>query len=55
LHEIDTPLGEGVDGDNGVQRSRVGACLVVKNLAGWALFDCLDTIFENRGPKIADT
>jgi hypothetical protein len=55
LHEIDTPLGEGSDGNNGVKRIRVGVCILVKDLAGWAFFDCLNTIFENQGPKVANT
>ena len=38
-----------------MQRSRVGVCLLVEDLAGWAFFDGLDAIFENRGPKVAST
>jgi hypothetical protein len=37
-----------------MQWSGVGACLFVKNLAGWAFFDCLNTIFENREKKVDD-
>jgi len=55
LNKINSPFGEGVDGDNGMQWSRVGMCLLLKNLVGWASFDNLDTIFEDGGPKITDT
>jgi hypothetical protein len=38
-----------------MQCSRVGSCLLVEDLAGWAFFDGLDAIFEDRGPKVAGT
>jgi hypothetical protein len=53
MHEINGPFGKGADGNNGMQWSGVGAFLFVKNLSMWAFFDCLNTIFENRGPKVA--
>jgi hypothetical protein len=53
VHDINTPFLKGVDGNNGVQRSRVGACLLVEYFPGWAFFDGLDAIFENQGPKVA--
>jgi hypothetical protein len=47
LHEINAPFGKRADGNKMMQHSRVGACLVLKNLAGWALFDGLNTILED--------
>ena len=38
-----------------MQHSRVGSCLLVEDLAGWAFFDSLDAVFEDRGPKVAGT